>query len=110
MRNSLLCFYQGREFNYKTKTWKTTSKGPDLPYMSYNEYKNAAKDLMSSSGDNILTYTSKERSIFKFNKESGYFGIANKDGDITTFYKPEKGENYFKEQIEKYGGQTEGAK
>lgn len=98
----------GLQFDYKSKTWKPTSKGPDMPFMSYNEYKSAANNLMKSSGDNILSFTTNEGTLFKFDKKTGYFGIADSDGNITTFYKPDKGEDYFKEQIKKHATKAPG--
>jgi hypothetical protein len=92
----------GDAYDHKKKKWKPVDKGPDLPYMSYNEYKFEAIKLMKSDGDNILTHISKEGTIFKYDKTTGYFGISDKDGTITTFYKPKEGENYFNKQIIDY--------
>jgi RHS repeat-associated protein len=98
---------KGAEYNFKTKSWKALARGADMPKMSFDDYVSQGRALMSSTGKDVMQFNSAEGSVFKFNKKTGYFAVADKEGNITTFFKPDKGEAYFKEQVAKYGKKKE---
>ncbi len=76
--------------------------GSEMGLKSMGEYLQAAKSLFSKSGTNILKHTSKEGTSFVYDAAKNEFGVLSKSGKIETFFKPERGIEYFKEQVKKY--------
>ena len=48
------------------------------------------------------SFVSSEGTYFRYDTETNEFGIINKYGGISTYFKPETGMAYWLEQIEKY--------
>ncbi|MDX1983063.1 MAG: hypothetical protein SFV51_22520 [Bryobacteraceae bacterium] len=40
-----------------------------------------------------------DRTISRFDKESGHFGVYTADGKVITFFKPERGMSYYERQL-----------
>ena len=73
--------------------------GPDLPiYKNLEEYTKAAQEFFTEKSDNILTKTRQNGDVLRYDKASGLFGVQTKDGVIKTFFKPDEGINYWKQQ------------
>ena len=52
----------------------------------------------------IESFVSNEGTYFRYDLETNVFGIINKYGGISTYFKPDNGLEYWIEQIYKYGG------
>ncbi len=67
-------------------------------------YNRKARDLLNSLvGNSIEGFTSKAGWRFRYNKTTNEFAICDPDGTIVTYFRPNNGLNYWKEQIRKYG-------
>ena len=66
------------------------------------DYVKAAKELLSEQidGKNILGYKTAEGRTVIYDKNKNEIAIGF-NGRINTYFKPEKGINYFEEQLEK---------
>ncbi len=80
---------------------------PDMPEFSgpngYNAYKKAASDFLSGpprSGDLM----SDAGSLFRMDPKTGYFGVRDNRGVVQTFFRPERLDEYFREQQQRFGG------
>ncbi|WP_338953889.1 hemagglutinin repeat-containing protein [Fusobacterium nucleatum] len=72
-------------------------------YTSPETYLEDARNFLEK--DPTLTtqsFISSEGTYFRYDKATNEFGIINKYGGISTYYKPENGKLYWLEQIEKY--------
>ena len=49
-------------------------------------------------------FVSNEGTYFRYDLETNDFGIINKYGGISTYFKPDDGLEYWIDQIYKYGG------
>jgi pyocin large subunit-like protein len=68
------------------------------------DYLNKARSLLTSKvGGNILGFTSKEGTIFRYNKVLNEFATMKSNGVIETLLKPERGLKYYLDQVAKYG-------
>jgi len=84
----------------KKGVWKVTEKLPDMPSdMNFSSYKQGAVDLFTNK--NAASFVSNvDGRLYKFDPITGYFGVANpKTGVIITFFKPDRGVNYWIEKI-----------
>lgn len=69
--------------------------GADTPmFKSLGEYVSGAQKFFNSKGNNILTKT-RGSDIYRFDTNTGFFGIQRSSGTIITFFKPEEGINYY---------------
>ena len=67
------------------------------------EYAHRVKDLFHKPiGNNILGFTSKKGTLFKYNKLTNEFMTITPNGIIQTFYKPKEGLKYYLKQVTKY--------
>jgi len=74
--------------------------------MTELNYLNKARSLLASKvGGNILGFTSKEGTIFRYNKVSNEFATMKPNGVIETLFRPKEGMKYYLEQVAKYGNQ-----
>ncbi|CAM2008771.1 RHS repeat-associated core domain-containing protein [Acanthopleuribacter pedis] len=67
-------------------------------------YEKRAHSLLSKVVDgNILGFTSKQGTVFRYNNRTNEFATAKPDGTIETLFRPIDGFDYFQRQIIKYG-------
>ena len=72
-------------------------------YASPKEYlKDARNFLEKKPTSTIQSFVSNEGTYFRYDTTTNEFGIINKYGGISTYFKPENGMVYWLEQIEKY--------
>ena len=72
-------------------------------YASPKEYlKDARNFLEKKPTSTIQSFVSNEGTYFRYDTTTNEFGIINKYGGISTYFKPENGMAYWLEQIEKY--------
>lgn len=77
--------------------------GISMGFSDKTSYAEAASDfLTSTSTKNILSFTSSDGIYFRFNTITNEFGIINKYGGISTYFKPDEGINYWIDQVNKY--------
>ncbi len=71
--------------------------GADLPGIgSLAEYKAAASQLWTRSpGGSIVERTLSNGDRIRWNFENSTFGVLSKDGVIRTFFRPDRGYDYF---------------
>ena len=73
---------------------------------AWAEYEKMASDFLKKDidGDKMDGFISRAGWLFKFEKETGLFGLLSDKGTISTFFVPDKmtPEDYWKAQIEKY--------
>ncbi len=67
---------------------------------SFEDY---SKDFFQRTGDDILTFTSKEGYTHRFDKSTGEYGLIDGEGNVNTVFKPKQSEEYFNAQVETYG-------
>ncbi|MEN0084928.1 MAG: RHS repeat-associated core domain-containing protein [Leifsonia sp.] len=75
---------------------------PDMPELdSSPSYLAAAQRLLGEKPPSTAVSGIRQRdgSMIRFDFDTGYLGIVGRDGNITTFFKPERGYEYFKEQF-----------
>jgi RHS repeat-associated protein len=94
------------EYIWKTRSWKAITSAGSLAgeIKGLNQYITSAQRFFSST-KNIISFTSKTGTMFKYNTQTGHFGVVNAKGVIETYYKldPAKGLSYFVKQIATYG-------
>lgn len=72
------------------------------------EYINNARNLLNTkTSKNILGFTNENGFVFRYDKKKNEFATSKPSGIIETYYKPKKGYEYWKEQIEKYGNKKD---
>lgn len=76
--------------------------GPDLPeFKSLAEYRTAAQQMWTRSpGGSIVERTLGNGDRVRWNWDDGTFGVLSKDGYIRTFFRPDKGYDYFLEALD----------
>jgi hypothetical protein len=94
------------KYLWNSKQWKSISNGGSLSaeISSFSMYKKAASSFFNSRSSDIIQYANKQGTIFRYNMNTGHFGVADTKGIIQTFYKLDvnKGMKYFIEQVSKY--------
>ena len=55
-------------------------------------------NFTNSKDDNNISFTAKNGSVYKFNKETNKFIITSRNGIIVTYFEPERCIDYFYEQ------------
>ena len=71
--------------------------------MTMQEYLKKTQDLLNSPiGGDIEGFVSKNGYTFRYNKVTNEFATAKPNGTIETLYRPERGLEYWLEQIVKY--------
>lgn len=74
------------------------------PPLTEEEYYERAEDLADAPvGGSVLGFTSEEGYTFRYNDETGEFLTMKPDGTIETLFKPERGKEYYLDQLSKYG-------
>ncbi len=79
--------------------------GKHMGFDSIESYKqHAIKFANTIDKKNCLSFVdAKTGATYKYNIVTNEFAIITKDGYIVTYYKPENGYDYYKEQIMKHG-------
>ncbi|MFD7865554.1 RHS repeat-associated core domain-containing protein [Streptomyces sp. NPDC059783] len=63
-------------------------------------YREAARDFMGGDGpDGSITHVALSGAIHRFDPASGYYGLVNSGGTISTFFRPADGLRYFRRSI-----------
>ncbi|HYW52210.1 MAG TPA: hypothetical protein VE861_16455 [Gemmatimonadaceae bacterium] len=79
--------------------------GEEFPGFSMAAYLGAAQRLRDApAGDDVLEVRRPDGVITRFDRGSGAFLAANRDGTIRTFFKPNDGERYFRRQASRATG------
>lgn len=96
--------WQAIDFAPKTFKDHYERHSSDFGNITEKEYSNLAKDLLNSEvSRNIDGFTTKQGHVFRYDTDSNSFGVAKPDGVISTFYKPDKGLEYWKGEKKRYG-------
>jgi pyocin large subunit-like protein len=73
--------------------------GAEFPGLTIDTYLQAAQTLRDApAGGDILELRRSDGVVTRFDKQSGAFLAANRDGTIRTFFRPNDGEAYFRRQ------------
>lgn len=77
--------------------------GKKMGFSSKSEYNNAAVDFMNKTPTvNIDYFVDSRGTVYKYDHDTGEFGIATVNGAMVTYYKPERGDAYWYEQVDKH--------
>lgn len=77
--------------------------GKEMGFKSKSEYNNAAVDFMNKTPTaNIDYFVDSHGTVYKFDHDTGEFGIATVTGTIVTYYKPKRRAAYWYEQVEEH--------
>ena len=79
--------------------------GGEFPGLTIDTYLQAAQTLRDApAGSSILELRRSDGVVTRFDKQSGAFLAANRDGTIRTFFRPNDGEAYFRRQATRAPG------
>ncbi len=70
-------------------------------YKTAEEYLKGAQNFFKKEGEDIIQYSRKNGDTVKYDTKNNILGIVDKNGNIKTMFKPEKGMEYIKNQIKK---------
>ncbi|MDU5149140.1 MAG: phage minor capsid protein [Anaerococcus prevotii] len=71
--------------------------------ISEEEYVQKARDLLNAElSDSIKGFMTQQKTILKYNVKNNEFVVGNPKGFISTFYKPSRGINYWKDEVKRY--------
>ncbi|WP_161787493.1 hypothetical protein [Endozoicomonas numazuensis] len=86
-----------KHFNKHQHKWKNGE------ITSLSEYQAKAEKLLNSNiGGDVKGFTNKDGWLFKYNSRTNEFSVAKPDGTIETLFKPDRGINYWYDQVKKY--------
>jgi len=68
-------------------------------FRNADEYLKGAQNFFKRKSDEIVQYTRKNGDVVRYDTKNNTFGVASKDGTIKTFFKPDDGFDYLKNQI-----------
>ena len=72
-------------------------------YSSTEQYLQDARSFLEEKPTSTTeSFVSNEGTYFRYDKATNEFGIINRYGGISTYFKPDNGLDYWLEQIEKY--------
>lgn len=106
--------YEGKNYNGARNKYEDFKKGStlsehynrhnkDFSYSNETEYLQGARNFLEKPPTpTTQSFISKEGSYFRYDTNTNEFGIINKHGGISTYFKPPDGINYWIEQISKY--------
>lgn len=79
--------------------------GAEFPGFSLDQYLSAAQALRDAPVSAIvLEVRRRDGVVTRFDRQSGAFLAANRDGTIRTFFRPNDGESYFRRQASRTPG------
>lgn len=71
--------------------------------LSEEEYLQKARDLLNAElSDNIKGFMTQQKTFLKYDVKNNEFVVGNSKGFISTFYKPSRGINYWKDEVKRY--------
>lgn len=71
--------------------------------ISEEEYVQKARDLLNAElSDNIKGFMTQQKTFLKYDVKNNEFVVGNSKGFISTFYKPSRGINYWKDEVKRY--------
>jgi hypothetical protein len=70
-------------------------------FKNAGEYLKGAQNFFKNITDDVIQYTRKNNDVVQYNAKTKEFGIVREDGTIRTYYKPKRGDDYFKDQLKK---------
>ena len=73
-------------------------------FKNADEYLKGAQDFFKNISDDVVQFTRKNGDVVQYNAKTNEFGAIDKDGNIRTFFKPERGKDYFMDQVKKEAG------
>lgn len=78
--------------------------GKDMGFKSKSEYNNAAVDFMNKTPTaNIDYFVDIRGTVYKFDHDTGEFGISDVNGNMITYFIPDgDAEAYWYKQVDKY--------
>lgn len=80
----------------------------EYPGFTADEYVNQARNLLNSPVSGAVEgFTSTKGFVFRYNNVNNDFATGKPNGTIETLFKPERGREYWVDQIEKYGKKGE---
>ena len=98
------------ELDFKSKKGKSTiddhqnRHGDMLNTTSPTDYLSAARSFLEKPPTpTTQTFVTKEGTYFRYDTATNEFGIINKYGGISTYFKPDTFFQYWIDQIERYG-------
>jgi hypothetical protein len=79
--------------------------GAEFPGFSLDQYLGAAQALRDAPvSATVLEVRRRDGVVTRFDRQSGAFLAANRDGSIRTFFRPNDGESYFRRQASRTPG------
>jgi pyocin large subunit-like protein len=91
-------------FSELTRDIHFEKHGKEYDAKNVDEYEMLAKEFRDSPIDkNTREFISQGGLKFKYNLKSNDFLIYKNDGEFVTFYKPDRGLDYWEDQVNKYG-------
>lgn len=96
--------WYAKGFLSKTLNVHYSKHGKEMGFKSRSEYNNAAVDFMNKTPTaNIDYFVDSRGTAYKFDHNTGEFGIAKADGTMITYYIPDgDAESYWYDQVDKY--------
>ena len=96
--------YTSHGFSDVTRDRHFNVHGGDYEAASAEEYESIAVNFRDSEPTaNIEEFISEDGSTFKYDSAANDFLIYKPNGEIVTFFKPGRGLNYWKDQVDLYG-------
>lgn len=100
-----ISFAWAKGFNKKTLDKHFDEHGKNMGFHTKESYAaHAVKFANDVDRKNCVSFVdAKSGSTYKYNKVTNELAIVTKDGYVTTYYKPDKGYDYYKTQMAKHG-------
>ncbi len=67
-------------------------------------YSKAARNFANSKSKTLKSFTTNDGTKYQYDPETNEFGILSKDGEIISYFYPDRGISYFLDQFDRYGG------
>lgn len=82
--------------------------GEEMGYDNNNEgkeaYSKAAQDFANSESKTLMSFTTDDKTTYLYDPATNEFEVLSKDGEIVTYFEPDRGMEYFLNQFDRYGG------
>ncbi len=89
-------FAWAKGFNKKTLDIHVGEHAKQMGCMNANEYVSKVIHFANTvDRENCVSFIAKNDSTYKYNRKTNEFAIITKDGYVVTYYKPEKGYQYY---------------
>ena len=67
-------------------------------------YSKAAQEFANSNSETLQSFTTNDGTTYQYDPATNEFGVISMDGEIITYFEPDRGLDYFLEQYDRYGG------